>query len=115
MYDLFSDFFDSFDVFPVYHEESRCPNCGRTYYDFQKSGKFGCGECYKAFAKPIRSTLGRIQKGTVHTGKIPSGQSAELAKKRRMSELKEQLAKAVASEDYELAARLHKEIKSMEI
>ena len=114
MYDLFSDFFDSFDVFPVYHEENRCPNCGRTYYDFQKSGRLGCSECYKAFENPVRSTLRQIQKNTMHTGKIPSGQSAELAKKKRLADLKAQLAKAVSTEDYELAAKLHKEIKNIE-
>ena len=50
MYDLFADFFNSFDVVPVYREDRRCESCGRTYYEFQKSGRLGCGECYKAFA-----------------------------------------------------------------
>lgn len=114
MYDLFSDFFDSFDVFPVYREDRRCPGCGRTYYEFQKSGKFGCGECYNTFETPVRATLGRMQKGTEHTGKIPAKKSAGLLKKRRLADLKEQLSGAVAREDYELAAKLHKEIKGLE-
>lgn len=114
MYDLFSDFFNSFDVFPVYREDGRCPNCGRTYYEFQKTGKFGCGECYAAFAAPVRATLGRMQKGTTHTGKIPAKQSAGLLKRRKLAELKEKLSEAVAKENYELAAKLHKEIKGLE-
>lgn len=114
MYDLFSDFFDSFDVFPVYREDRRCPNCGRSYYDFQKSRRLGCSECYVAFEAPVRSTLKQMQKSSTHTGKIPSKQSAGLLKKRRLAELKAQLAKAVEQEDYEAAAKLHKEIKGLE-
>lgn len=114
MYDLFSDFFDSFDVFPVYREDRRCPKCGRSYYEFQKSGRFGCAECYNTFYAPVKASLGRIQKGTTHIGKIPGKKSAGLLKKRQLTNLKEQLSAAVSREDYELAAKLHKEIKSLE-
>lgn len=114
MYDLFSDFFDSFDVFPVYREDRRCPKCGRSYYDFQKTGRLGCSECYSAFETPVRTTLMQMQKSSTHTGKIPSKQSAELSKKRQLADLKAQLAKAVTDENYELAAKLHKEIKGLE-
>lgn len=114
MYDLFSDFFDSFDIFPVYREETRCPNCGKTYYDFQKTGKFGCSECYKAFEEPIARTLRQVQASSEHSGKIPSKSSGEIVKKRKLKDLKEKLSKAVQEENYELAAKLHKEIKEME-
>ena len=72
MYDLFADFFNSFDVVPVYREDRRCENCGRTYYEFQKSGKLGCSECYKAFEPQVKQALYKMQKGTEHKGKIPS-------------------------------------------
>ena len=114
MYDLFADFFNSFDVVPVYRENKRCPNCGRTYYDFQKTGRLGCGECYNAFEIPVTETLRKMQKNTVHTGKIPSKGSKEILKKRKLSDLKNQLAEAVEKEEYELAAKLHKEIKGLE-
>ena len=114
MYDLFSDFFNSFEVMPVYRESGRCPGCGRTYYDFQKTGRLGCKDCYTAFLVPVRSTLKRMQKSTVHTGKIPAGQSETLLKKRKIEQLKKDLSAAVEKEDYEQAAKLHKEIKAME-
>jgi len=114
MYDLFSDFFDSFDIFPVYHEEMRCKNCGKTYSDFQKTGRFGCSECYNAFEEAVKRTLRQIQSADEHIGKIPAKQAQGIGKKRKIEELKTKLAKAVASEDYELAAKLHKEIKEME-
>ena len=114
MYDLFADFFDSFDVVPVYREDRRCPSCGKTYYDFQKTGRLGCGECYKAFEPQVSQALQKVQKGTSHTGKIPSKSSGEILKKRQLSDLKKQLAKAVEEENYEQAAKLHKEIKGLE-
>ena len=114
MYDLFADFFDSFDVVPVFREDVRCPACGRTYYDFQKTGRLGCGECYKAFETQVRQALYKVQKGTTHTGKIPSKCSTEIVKKRKLADLKKQLAGAVESENYELVAKLHKEIKGLE-
>ena len=114
MYDLFADFFNSFDVVPVYREDRRCENCGKTYYEFQKSGRLGCSQCYKAFGEQVRQALYKVQKGTEHKGKIPSKSSAEILKKRQLADLKARLAKAVSAEDYESAAKLHKEIKGLE-
>ncbi len=117
MYDLFSDFagfFDGFDVYPVYRQEARCKKCGRTYSDFQKSGRLGCGECYEAFAAPIDVTLKRIHASSEHKGKIPVSAGSGISKKRKIENLKAEIAKAVASEDYEKAAALHKELKGID-
>lgn len=117
MYDLFSDFFDAFDVFtqPVTHsEEKKCPICGQTYSDFARTGKFGCGECYKAFRTSAAGILRQIHSTTTHTGKIPSKSGDALKKQRRYDLLKSQLQDAVKNENYELAAKLHKEIRAME-
>lgn len=120
MYDLFSefeDFFNSFDVFmqPVsYKEEKNCPVCGRTWSDFRKSGRFGCGECYNTFRPSVEATLKQIHANSNHTGKIPSKSGKLLAKKRKYEELKLQLQEAVKNEDYETAAQLHKQIRAME-
>ncbi len=117
MYDLFSDFFDGFDVFmhPVTaKEEKKCPVCGHTYSDFRRTGKIGCGECYKVFRSPIADTLKQIQPSAVHTGKIPSKSGEKLKIKRKYETLKQELASAVKNEDYETAAKLHKQIREIE-
>lgn len=117
MFDLFSDFFDGFDVFmqpAVTKEEKRCPVCGRTYSDFRRTGKLGCGECYKTFRSAVAETLRQVHSSNVHTGKIPSKSGEELKLKRRLTELKNELAEAVKAEDYERAAKLHKEVRAME-
>ena len=116
MYDLF-DLFDAFDMFaePMTHnEEKKCPVCSRTYAQFSKSGKFGCGECYKTFRAPVSDVLRQVHSTTRHTGKIPSKSGAAIKRQRMYQELKAKLSDAVKSEDYELAAKLHKEILKME-
>lgn len=117
MYDLFSDFFDGFDMFmqpAVYKEEKKCPVCGRTYSDFRRTGKLGCGECYNTFRGAVSETLRQVHSSNTHTGKIPSKSEGELKLKRKYEQLKQQLSNAVKSEDYELAAKLHKEIREIE-
>lgn len=117
MYDLFSDFFDGFSFFPestVYKEEAKCPVCGRTYRDFQATGKLGCGKCYEIFSAPLSSTLRQLHGNPVHNGKIPSACGRQLRQKRHLEELKAKLSAAVKAEDYEAAAKLHKEIREIE-
>ncbi|MDO4618898.1 MAG: UvrB/UvrC motif-containing protein [Clostridia bacterium] len=113
MYDLFSDFFDGFNIYPVYRQEAVCKKCGRTYSEFQKTGKLGCGECYEAFSQPIDSALKNFHGNLEYKGKIPCGLSEELLKKRKIEDLKANIQKAVADENYEEAAKLHKELKSL--
>lgn len=113
--DFFKDFFDGIDQ-QVYtaKKEEKCPVCGRTYRDFRSTGKFGCGECYKAFRPQVREVLKQIHSTAAHTGKVPSRAGEDIRKKRRYDELKRQLAQAVQKEDYDTAAKLHKQIRALE-
>lgn len=119
--DLFSEFFNEiwndFDMMgtqiPV-REERKCKCCSRTLSDFRKTGKFGCGECYNTFRAAAESALRQIHSNSSHTGKIPSRSAGELKQKRMIEELKKELSQAVKAEDYEKAAKLHKEIKKLE-
>lgn len=116
MFDIF-DLFDNMDFFqmPVgYREEVRCPTCGRTYTDFRKTGKLGCSECYKVFAEPLKGVLRQIHSDYVHTGKIPGNLRGKLSKQRLLEELRAKLKDAVRREDYESAAKFHKEIQELE-
>lgn len=117
MYDLFSDFFNSFDWMlqpTTPKEEKRCSVCGRTYSDFRRTGKLGCGECYTTFRSAVESALSQIQPGTTHSGKLPSRSGEELKLKRKYDSLKQELAQAVKEEDYERAAKIHKQIREIE-
>ena len=113
MFDLFSDFFDNFDIYPVYREEMKCPDCNMTYSMLQKNGRFGCAKCCEVFKGAIERTVKQIHQNTEHRGKVPSRCAGELKRKRRYEELKKEIATAVSNEDYEKAAILHKDLKEM--
>lgn len=121
MMDLFSEFFDMFDNMDIFsntmlqpREDMKCPTCGRTWDDFNRTGKFGCGDCYKTFENGVRQVLRQVHSSDQHAGKLPSKSGAEIKAKRHLEDLKRQLKTAVANEEYEKAAKLHSEIKAME-
>lgn len=115
--DFFNDIWNDFGMFsnpaPI-KSEKRCPVCGRTISDFKRTGKLGCGECYRTFKPVMEETLRQIHSNSKHSGKIPSKSGSELKQKRRIEALKAELQDAVRKEDYETAAKLHKQIRDME-
>jgi len=122
IFDSFDDFdsfgdFDSFFSAPQYqnpHKQVKKCSCGRTYADFEKSGRLGCDKCYDTFRNELNVLLRQIHSNNVHRGKIPSNCLGDINKKRLYENLKAQLEEAVRNEDYERAAKLHKEIKAMD-
>jgi protein arginine kinase activator len=114
-----------------------CPECGFTRAHLKKIGRMGCPQCYLTFADDLDNMLRAMHKGTRHVGKTPGRPltAAELARKpspqpvtapaappppsptsikKRLAELAQAIAKAVADERYEDAARLRDELKAME-
>ncbi len=90
-----------------------CPNCGMTWEEFRKRGRFGCPEDYEVFKKPLQDLLQRMHGSLEHVGRVPGVSPDQLEKKQRLSELGRQLDSAVRDEDYEAAARIRDEIKSL--
>ena len=39
---------------------AKCPNCGMTYDELRRGGKFGCSSCYDAFEPYITGSLKSI-------------------------------------------------------
>lgn len=114
--DLFNSFFSGFGIAPQQQQttQKQCPLCRRTWQEFSSSGKAGCPKCYDTFRPQIRVSLAQINPSAQHKGKIPANSGKDMARKRHYESLKEQLKKAVEAEDYESAAKLHKEIKQIE-
>lgn len=90
-----------------------CPACGYTQADFKKSGRFGCAECYRTFADGLESFLRNMHKGTRHMGKVPRALRQGHEVQERIKQLQKHLNEAIAAENYEDAARLRDEIKSL--
>lgn len=90
----------------------KCPNCGFSQADFKKSGRLGCSECYDVFAEGLAGMLKGMHKGTQHRGKVPPKLRRGLEAGANVSRLEKQLKEAIASENFELAARLRDEIRA---
>lgn len=98
-------------------ERSRdaCTFCGLTFKEFRDTGRLGCPHCWTTFEQHLRGLLRRIHGGTQHVGKVylPPDPSAT-ERQKRLEGLKRRLERAVAAEDFERAAELRDEIRSLE-
>ena len=97
--------------------EVRCPGCNATLRGFRETGRVGCSECYQAFDAPLRELLRRLHGSTHHTGmQYQRGEAPapRVEPGRTDLELKEQLRRAVESEQFELAAELRDRLRDRE-
>jgi len=92
-----------------------CSECGLSFQDFSRTGRLGCGHCYEAFRASMEELLRRIHGNTRHRGRRP-----ETAPKPRatvetvnLRELKAELDRAIADEDFERAAHLRDQIREL--
>ncbi len=91
-----------------------CPVCKMTYDEFRRCGLFGCDKCYEVFEATVENTLSRIQPATVHKGSLRSEEGEKIRKKNELTDLKNDLKKAIIEERYEDAALLRDKIKKLE-
>jgi protein arginine kinase activator len=99
---------------PVVRQAKSCSRCGMTFNKFKTGGRLGCDVCYDSFKKEVEVLLKNVQGSTHHEGKYPRRLGAGLLNKRHADELRANLKKAVAEENYEEAARLRDEIRAIE-
>ncbi len=111
------DLFGAFSLFPAASgrvtAEERCSVCKKSLSEIRKSGKFGCSACYDHFAGRLDLTpfLGKEFRGAPLTEKAPK---TENVKEDSILSLKKELEKAVRGEEYEKAAKLRDQIRSLE-
>ncbi|EAX46673.1 UvrB/UvrC protein [Thermosinus carboxydivorans Nor1] len=98
----------------IAQSQPACTNCGMTYQDFSRTGRIGCSACYGAFGQRLEPLLRRIHGASIHTGKLPKRAGGQLELKQRLKRLRQDLERHVANEEYEQAARVRDEIRSLE-
>lgn len=108
---VLSDFMEPLTQQP---ELGRCPLCGATARDIQRSGKVGCAKCYETFDRLLLPYIKRIHGVTRHNGKLPSSAGAALQQQRTMEAIKAELQKAVEAQEYERAAELRDKLKALQ-
>ncbi|MEE1244457.1 MAG: UvrB/UvrC motif-containing protein [Acutalibacteraceae bacterium] len=95
--------------------QTKCSVCGSTFSDIAKTGKVGCSECYTTFYDELLPYLKRVHGSTKHVGKVPN--SAPLMVKpqtKTVEDLRNELTRLIAEENYEQAAVIRDKIKEME-
>lgn len=94
---------------------SVCPSCGFTLDRLRKEGTLGCPHDYEVFQHSLLPLIERAHNGSsTHCGKVPSKIPAETKQLAELSQLRQELERAVRNEDYERAAELRDKIKPLE-
>ena len=78
-----------------------------------KSPRLGCPDCYTAFTKKVSKVLKSMHRGVEHVGKVPERLKSRFAVADRIRVLEQELDEAVASENYEKAAKCRDEIREI--
>jgi protein arginine kinase activator len=97
-----------------------CPTCGIKYMEFRADGRLGCPADYEVFRAGLLPILERIHRATRHVGKVPRRHGAPegghigLGRLVEILELRQQLRRAVETENYERAAELRDLIRQKE-
>jgi protein arginine kinase activator len=98
---------------------SSCTSCRATLNDFKQCGLLGCPDCYATFRTHLTQLSARAHEGASrHIGRTPKRGGGTLDQAaliqehaERLKRLHTQLDEAIASEQYERAARLRDEIR----
>lgn len=96
-------------------DAASCSFCGYTGRDFRLTGRLGCAHCYEALEHTLRSLLRQLHGNSKHVG---VRYTAPLVRMERsedsLHDLEDRLKRAVASEQFELAAELRDRIRVLE-
>ncbi len=95
--------------------DHQCSFCGLTFAQFRETGRLGCPHCYQTFEPHLRRLLRRIHGSVQHVGKVylpPDPTASDMEK--RLDGLRRKLHRAIEAEDFERAAEVRDQIRSME-
>lgn len=96
-------------------KDLQCEKCKMTFHQFARAGRFGCARCYETFHSKLDPMLRRVHGGnTTHIGKIPKRIGKDIQLQRKIQQFKQQLQHHISREEFEEAAKLRDEIRSLE-
>lgn len=92
-----------------------CAFCGATARDFRATGRLGCPHCYDAMERSLRELLRRLHGSAKHVGaQYDTPVAHVLEKPDSVHDLRDRLRRAVATEQFELAAELRDRLRVLE-
>ena len=91
-----------------------CSSCGLELSDALQGGVLGCPVCYDSFTDHLPNVIQGYQPGLRHRGKIPTRDASREQLHMQLQTKRALLRSALKTENYEDAAKLRDEIKSLE-
>lgn len=95
-------------------EKQICPLCQMSFQEFRNTGRLGCPYDYEVFREELMPLLENIHEETRHAGKFPRRAPRDPVRQTELIQLRNELKRAIAAEDYEMAARVRDQIKGIE-
>ena len=92
-----------------------CPNCQISFLEFRNTGRLGCPHDYEVFRDELMPLLENIHDEVRHSGKVTKRAPRNSQQQSELIQLRNELKRAVAAEDYECAAKVRDKIKAIEI
>ena len=89
----------------------KCPICGTTAREIQKTGYVGCSNCYNEFSDVLEPVIRRVQGNIAHVGRVPAPSVKNMSER---DKLQYELDQAVRMEDYKKAAIIRDKLKNLE-
>ena len=86
-----------------------------TFREFRLKGQLGCPHDYDVFRSLLTPLIERAHAGASHhVGKVPDTADATVRKQTGLLRLRRELEEAIEQENYEQAARLRDQLRSLE-
>jgi protein arginine kinase activator len=86
-------------------DDLACPHCGWTLRDLRQTNRFGCPRDYEVFGEVVEDLLERLQGQAQH---------CDLSEESALDRLAGEMREAVRREDYEAAARMRDQLRTLE-
>lgn len=91
-----------------------CTTCSTDLKSIVEFGKVGCSSCYETFPAQLESLLEGIHIALTHRGKVPHLDDARARVRSELQSKRALMKTALSMENYEDAAALRDEIRSLE-
>jgi protein arginine kinase activator len=95
-------------------DQTTCPTCGITFYEFRQIGRLGCPHDYVVFQEELEPLIANIHGAVAHTGKSPKRSDLSSDLQAELIGLRRKMTEAVEQEDYEKASELRDQILRIE-
>src|SRR5206468_8750514 len=99
---------------PSAADKQACPVCQTTFLEFRNSGRLGSPYDYEVFRDELMPLLENIHDETRHSGKVPKRAPKNSQQQTTMIQLRNELKRSIAAEDYEAAAGIRDKIRLLE-